>query len=345
MVTQLSDHPRAGVLATTAKKNRWPYTRVEDWLARRVDNEKDRTPLPVWQAPASFRSLDDAEEITLAPGSNSILELGAQPGQWHERALTARLCKGHEATVVLALHGDGVIDTRLRFQVEDGASLKVIRVAQLGAGAQSFENLQLEIGHDARARVQDFNLEQGLSHVDLHGQLNGESSDIQLDSLSLLCGRSRAVIQAKVSHKAEHTTSRLEFRNALADRARRAVTGAVCVTRDGQHTDSAQICRSLLLSPTAGADMRPELEIFADQVKCAHGATCGELDQTALHYLRSRGLDPLTARRLLLESFALPLLEAVPASIADSLQASCRESLERLGTLLGPAVNTTGTAE
>jgi Fe-S cluster assembly protein SufD len=112
----------------------------------------------------------------------------------------------------------------------------------------------------------------------------------------------------------------------------------VHVAPEGQHTDSAQICRSLLLGAKASVDMRPELEIFADQVQCAHGATCGELDQTALHYLRSRGLDVLTARRLLLESFALPLLKDWPDDLQQAVQPALMQRMHELGEALAQEV-------
>ncbi len=339
-----TEHPRAQALNAIAAEQRWPYTRVLDWLARTADPEKDHATLPVVERPATWTALPAAPQGILGDGETRILDLHADSASWTECERELRIPAGAQATLIVAVAGTGVIDSALNLQVEAGASLTLVRIAQLGASACAFENIQLTLASEARARVHDFNLEQGLSHLTLTADLQGTTADLQVDSLSLLCGRSRAVLQATVEHTAESATSRLEFRNALADRARRSVTGMVRVARSGQHTDSAQICRSLLLSPTAGADMRPELEIYADQVKCAHGATCGELDQTALHYLRSRGLPPLTARRLLLESFALPLLAELPPTVRDALTRACENALHRLGSQLGAASAPKGSA-
>jgi len=331
----LTDHPRAQTLNAIAAEERWPYTRVLDWVAREGDPQKDHPALPAVALSDQWQTLAAHTNVELADGEVQLLTLHAGEAAWGEFAQEIRVPAGTDATLVIHLHGDGVIDSALDLQVEAGASLTLVRIAQLGATACAFENIQITLATNAQVRIHDFNLEQGLSHVTMNAALQGTTADLQLDSLSLLCGRSRAVLQATVEHAAESATSRLEFRNALADRARRSVTGMVRVARTGQHTDSAQICRSLLLSPTAAADMRPELEIYADQVKCAHGATCGELDQTALHYLRSRGLDPLTARRLLLESFALPLLADLPPTVHAAVAPACENALNRLGSQLG----------
>lgn len=340
MNAMYTEHPRAKALHTQAAEHRWPYTRVMDWLSRDADSEKDHASLPPIAAPSSWVNITGEKDTILHGGKPHVLALNTSAGNWNEHSSRIHVPSGANATLVISIQGDGVVDFALNLHVEAEASLTIVRIAQLGATARAFENITLDIDTNARVRMHDFNLEQGLSHLDLQANLNGEAGDVQLDSLSLLCGRSRAVLQATVSHAAESATSRLEFRNALADRARRSVTGAVHVTRLGQHTDSSQICRSLLLSPTAGADMRPELEIFADQVKCAHGATCGELDQTAMHYLRSRGIDPLTARRLLLESFALPMLAELPSEVKEVLDTGCHNTLSRLGQQLTTPTST-----
>ncbi len=340
MSSAFTAHPRADELNTVAARERWPYTRIGDWLAREPDAAKDHPALPPLEIPAQWEKLGGQATAVLQDAKHYVLQLHAESATWSEQAVQLRVPQGTNATLLLLVQGEGVVDAELTIAVEADATLNLVRVAQLGATARSFEAIQLNLSARAKVNLQDFNLEQGLSHVALKTRLQGEGSDLQLDSLSLLCGRSRAVLQATVTHDAEHAISRLEFRNALADRARRSVVGAVHVSRSGQHTDSGQVCRSLLLSPTAGADMRPELEIYADQVKCAHGATCGELDQTALHYLRSRGLDLLTARRLLLESFALPALRELPEALTPLLDTACHLALSRLGQRLDP---TTGT--
>lgn len=316
--SSVATHPRAQLLNQQAQSERWPYTRVMDWLQRADSSPEDLSALPT-------------VDFTVTKEASESLSLRAAPNEWVEAEHNLTVHKDSHQHLAYISCGDGVIDARLHLEVEAGAVLDLVRINQLSAQGTSFENLQITVAEDAVVRIQDFNLEQGLSHVNLQVALLGQRSQVHLNSLSLLAGRSRAVLHADIAHRAESAISRLEFRNAVAGRSRRSVTGMVRVTPDGQHTDSAQICRSLLLSPRAAADMRPELEIYADQVACAHGATCGELDESALHYLRSRGLDLLTARRLLLESFALPMLSDVPEHFAAELESACQTSLNRLG--------------
>ncbi len=135
-------------------------------------------------------------------------------------------------------------------------------------------------------------------------------------------------IVTTVTHAGPGATSRQTIRCVAGGTATATYLGKVAVTRDGQQTDAAQSFKALLLDRGATANAKPELEIFADDVKCAHGATVGELDRTALFYLESRGLPPAAARALLTRAFLSDAL----ASIADD---SAREAAEaRLEALL-----------
>ncbi|MEN8719951.1 MAG: SufD family Fe-S cluster assembly protein [Oceanococcaceae bacterium] len=327
--SMVMDNPRAQALNARAARERWPYTRVPDWLQRSAAAD-DMPRAPQWNAPAGWQAFD-APLTDTAETDPRVQALHAAPGEWNAGETTLEIPPDTQGTLVLWRHGDGVIDHALTLSLGAGAQLHVVRIATLEAAATVFEDIRVDVAEGAQLHWHDYNLHQGLSHVDLRIALNGTRAESHVDSLSLLDGRSRAVLQADITHAAPHAVSRLTVRNALAERARRSMRGMVRVNRAGQHTDSAQICRSLLLSPQAGADMRPELEIFADQVQCAHGATCGELDTTALHYLRSRGLDLATARRLLLDSFAMPLLDTLPASVRDAVRPLAETALARLG--------------
>ena len=108
-----------------------------------------------------------------------------------------------------------------------------------------------------------------------------------------------------------HCESREVYKGVLDDTARGVFQGRIVVHRDAQKTDGHQLNRTLLLSPRAEVDTKPELEIYADDVKCSHGATAGEPEADQLFYLRSRGLDLRTARALIVEGFMNELLEAV----------------------------------
>ena len=117
--------------------------------------------------------------------------------------------------------------------------------------------------------------------------------------------------QVFVDHAAPHTTSKQVYKGVLDGHSRGVFHGSITVRQNAQKTNALQMDKNLLLSDHAEADTKPALWIYADDVKCGHGATCGKLDDTALFYLRSRGLDELSARRMLIHAFANEVLDNV----------------------------------
>ncbi|MEP6623399.1 MAG: SufD family Fe-S cluster assembly protein, partial [Acidimicrobiia bacterium] len=126
-----------------------------------------------------------------------------------------------------------------------------------------------------------------------------------------------------VEHAASACTSRQQFKGVIDDHARGSFSGRIIVQPGTTATDAAQTSRSLLLKPTAEADTRPWLEIFADDVKCTHGAAVGRLDSEALFYLRTRGIPEHDARTLLIRAFIAGMTEAVgPMTLRSHLDAA-----------------------
>jgi Fe-S cluster assembly protein SufD len=134
--------------------------------------------------------------------------------------------------------------------------------------------------------------------------LEGDGADLVLNGLFVPTGRQHHDNHMRVEHCAEHCTSRQYYRGLLADHSNGVFTGRILVAPGAQRTDAIQSNANLLLSPTARVYSKPQLEIYADDVKCTHGATTGQLDDEALFYLRSRGLPETEARLLLLHAFA-----------------------------------------
>jgi Fe-S cluster assembly protein SufD len=133
-----------------------------------------------------------------------------------------------------------------------------------------------------------------------------------------------------VDHAQPHCVSRQLFKGVLGGKSRGVYQGKVRVARGAQKTDAHQLSRALLLSPGAEMDGKPELEIYADDVKCGHGAAVGELDDAQLFYLESRGIDREAARRLLIEAFVAEVLENVSdAAVREALGALVRHRLAR----------------
>jgi Fe-S cluster assembly protein SufD len=144
---------------------------------------------------------------------------------------------------------------------------------------------------------------------EIEAVLEGRGIALQLNGLYLTRGRQHVDNTIEVTHAAPGSTSDQFFKGVLDDQSRAVFAGRIKVQRPAQKTNAYQSNANLLLSGEAEIDTKPELEIFADDVKCSHGATAGELDQGALFYLRSRGLDPATARSLLTYAFADEVLE------------------------------------
>ena len=155
-----------------------------------------------------------------------------------------------------------------------------------------------------------------------------EGADFALFGANIGGGNSTLEIVTTLKHVEPGATSRQTIRSVLGDKATGSFLGRIEVARDGQQTDAEQSVKAMLLDRGATANAKPELEIFADYVKCAHGATVGELDKNQLFYAAARGLDPVAARALLLEGFVAGLwdeIEGDDQGIADMAREALRK--------------------
>ncbi|MCZ6845784.1 MAG: Fe-S cluster assembly protein SufD, partial [Alphaproteobacteria bacterium] len=165
--------------------------------------------------------------------------------------------------------------------------------------------------------------------------LNGSGADCRLDGIYLGTGDQILDTTTHVEHVAAGCRSRQVYKGVLDERARGVFQGKILVRRGAQQTDGHQLSRALLLSPRAEIDTRPELEIYADDVKCSHGATVGELDANALFYLMSRGITPDAARRILIEAFVAEALSEIRLRpVAEDFSAHIRNWLNTNITLV-----------
>ncbi len=143
----------------------------------------------------------------------------------------------------------------------------------------------------------------------IHPVLHGEGGECLINGLFIGNGRQHLDNYMLVEHASPRCASRQFYNGILGDRAHGVFHGRIIVHKDAQKTDAKQTNRNLLLSDTAQIDTKPQLEIYADDVKCTHGATIGQIEESALFYLRSRGIDEASARRLLLVAFASECLD------------------------------------
>ena len=196
-----------------------------------------------------------------------------------------------------------------RIVVGRGATLNHDRL-QLGELAGRFiGKTHYQISADARLTQTLATFGGAMVRNEIEAVLAGSGIALQLNGLYLTRGRQHVDNAIQVEHAAPGSTSDQFYKGVLDEQARAVFAGRILVRRAAQKTNAYQNNANLLLSSDAEVDTKPELEIFADDVKCSHGATAGELDERELFYLRSRGLDPATARSLLTFAFADEVLE------------------------------------
>lgn len=191
------------------------------------------------------------------------------------------------------------------------ARLRLSRVQDASAHAVRLTRLKISVARDARVEALTVDLGGQLVRHDLDVSLDGPGAEVQMHGLFAPAGKTHVDNHTRIDHRAAHCSSREYFRGLAFDQSRAVFNGKIIVHPQAQKTDSEQRIASLLLSPKAEINAKPELQIEADDVKCAHGATFGQLDENALFYLRSRGLALDTARTLLTRAFVEPVLSAM----------------------------------
>lgn len=189
-----------------------------------------------------------------------------------------------------------------------GARCEHYRLQLEGAKQWHLGRLEVSQGRDANYRLHAVELGAMLSRVDLVNDLNESGAESELNGLFVLSGRQHVDHHTRIAHEVAHCRSRENYRTVLDGRSHAVFNGKVVVAEGAIKTDSAQSNANLLLSNRAEVDTKPELEIYNDDVKCAHGATVGQLDRNQLFYLKSRGLSEDEAKQLLTFAFADEIL-------------------------------------
>ncbi|MCX4187794.1 Fe-S cluster assembly protein SufD [Methylophaga sp. OBS4] len=152
-----------------------------------------------------------------------------------------------------------------------------------------------------------------LARNDIHSQLLGEQAHVTMDGMYLVDGDQHIDNHTRIDHAVPHTTSEEVYKGVLDGNSHAVFNGKVIVHQDAQKTDANQSNRNLLLSRSCEIDSKPEMEIYADDVKCGHGSTVGQIDEQQLFFLRARGLDEVSARSLLTYAFAVEVLQRIPS--------------------------------
>lgn len=252
---------------------------------------------------------------------------------WHARSLIElgagaqlRLVEHHAAAGEHAHFANLASDVVLR----EGAQLDLLVVQDAGHAAALFRRSDLRLHEDARATLHALELGGVLSRHELRVALDGDRSRVETRGAFALRGRQHADTELLIEHRGRDTASHSLWRGVADGRARGVFHGAITVHPGADGSDAQLSNKNLLLSPDAEIDTRPALEIYADEVKAAHGATVGQLDERALFYLRSRGLPAEAARMLLVRAFcAVALGDMQPQALREHCDALLLAHLPR----------------
>ena len=193
----------------------------------------------------------------------------------------------------------------------DGAVVDHYKVQQEGLDAYHVATMQINAQRSANVSSHSFSLGAKFARNDVNAVLAGEGAEVTLNGLYLADGDRLIDNHTAIDHTKAHCPSHEIYKGILGGRARAVFNGKIIVRQDAQKTDAKQTNRALLLSDNASINTKPQLEIFADDVKCTHGATIGQLDEEALFYLRARGLTFFEARDLLIHAFAGEVIDRV----------------------------------
>jgi FeS assembly protein SufD len=263
--------------------------------------------------------------FTLAPSTDSCVVQGA-----HVLSLGA-----NAAATLLWHHSGSASKTFANFLTQislaEGAQLTLIRVQQASATASVLERTEVQLASGAALNVFDINLGAQWARHELTISLDGPGAHAAVHVLSALRGRQHVDTQLCLNHNSVNTTSSTRVKTVADDRTRSVFNGRIFVAKGSDGTDAQLQTNNLLLSEHAEVDVKPELEIYAEDVKCSHGATVGQLDANALFYLRSRGIDAVQARTMLTLAFCQEVLDGIEdAALRSRLSAIMHAQLPSL---------------
>jgi len=252
-----------------------------------------------------------------------FVNAGREPAAVFVRSLVV-IESGARAMLLESHVGSGTredqVNAVLELKVGDDAHVDHIKITGEGAGAMHVSTLMAAVGAHARYNEFLFTTGGGVARNQAFVHFGGEGTIAGIRGASLLKGRQHADTTLVVDHAVANCTSREVFKSVLDEEARNVFQGKIIVRRHAQKTDAKMATHALLLSETAEADNKPELEIFADDVQCGHGATSGALDEDLLFYLKARGIPAKEAEALLIQAFVGEAVEGIEhAGLRDAL--------------------------
>ncbi len=271
--------------------------------------------------------VSDGWMVSIADGTELEAPLELQniqkTGQGHTR-FPVRIGANVKATIVERQNGgegDAFSTSVNHVTVGDGAEILWIILRDFGQATQ-LSQFNATMGKDSKLTLYIVNAGGKLVRQEVHVNVAGEDSDFELRGLNLLADDSHTDVTMTVGHLVENTRSTEVIRNVVKDRARGVFQGMIRVAQIAQKTDARMACNTLLLSDDGEFDAKPELEIFADDVACGHGATVTELSKDYLFYLMARGIPENEARGLLIKAFIAEIIEELEdEKLVEALEA------------------------
>lgn len=232
-------------------------------------------------------------------------------GQKYVQRHRIRAGRNSRVRVVIYHHAcesaDALIDSALLLEAESGASIELFEVAE--TRATYFATLLTAIGRDASVKTTTIDLDNRLLRRNQFVTLSEPGASCELEGAYLTAGNQLADNYIRMHHASAHCRSNQLFKGVAEDDSRGAFTGHIYVAPDAQQTVALQENHNIVLSDRARIDTRPQLEIYADDVKCNHGATVGRLDPEAIYYMRQRGIALEAAKRLQIEGFIREIID------------------------------------
>ncbi|TIS62485.1 MAG: Fe-S cluster assembly protein SufD [Mesorhizobium sp.] len=248
-------------------------------------------------------------------------------GQAHVRLLT-RVGAGAKAVIVERQAGEGgeggeaLVSSVSQLVLDEGAEVIWLIVQEQPDTATHLAQFKAHIGKDARLTLFVMNAGGRLVRQEVVVRTTGEGADFKLRGINLLAGDTHTDTTMVLDHTVPHTASTEVMRNVVTGKARGVFQGRINVHQYAQKTNAKMACNTLLLSDDGEFSTKPELEIFADDVVCGHGATVTEIDHDHLFYLMARGIDEKTARGLLVKAFVAEVIEELDdEALVDALEA------------------------
>ena len=223
-------------------------------------------------------------------------------------------------------------NTATTLHVGDNASVNYVRLQNRAPGHVQTGRMAVTMGRDSQLRKASYDLGGGLIRNDVVIDLSQPGADVVFDGLYLAGDGQHIDNHTRVDHRVGPATSTQEYRGILNGRCRCVWNGKAVVHEGADGTDASQANHNLLLSEKAEIDAKPELEIYAEDVKCSHGTTVGQLDESSMFYLRTRGIDEQHAQQMLTFAFAADIVARAPVEAARATVSACVE--KRLAELI-----------